>query len=365
MSKKPVYSLIAGLPDTEQKLAAWITLEIDFWSKIFPRIITQNSLFDSDSVLSYMNSLSVFSKPHSGKKAIDSVEIKRILDSFRETNLPHHDDEISNRLSRLGDDTGAIQQTLYYYTISRISFDSLLREEYFTKYGGLIHDGVVQIEELSSYYSDLHQKVLATTESSRAALESHTALLSDQLSKDSDELTGTQKTLLLELSSTIQKEIRSNEPVKFWEGKEARHSAQAKKCRWTAIGLGVCASLVLSLLIFAAFKDQDTTTLLGFKIPNHFYVAVSIIVGSAFVWALKISIQLMMTHVALEAEALEKSTAIKTYVALSDQIKDMEIEKEFHKSLLTFNKIKVAEDSNHPELIKLIEQFLSKRKENN
>lgn len=363
MEEKSIHILIANLPDTSEQVFNWIDRELGFWNLIYTALDNSVGILDTEAIYKYIERLRYLFGTYNKTEKIESEKLKKILDNFSKTLLPHHTDLIAEKISLLSNKPDGIAQILFTYTVSRHASEDILKNQYFSEYSQIIQRGVSQIEGYSENYSKIHENTITSIESSRVSLTSHAEHLKSEALSGIEKACEEQKATISELSSSIQKEIRSNEPVKFWEGKEKHHQTHAKSCRRAAIALGSCASVALSLLIFAAFKDQDTTLFLGFKIPNHFYIAVSIIVGSAFIWALKISIQLMMTHVALEAEALEKSTAIKTYVALSNQIKDPDIEREFHKALLTFNKIKIAEDSNNPELLKLVEQFLTRKKD--
>lgn len=363
MSEKSIAKLLNEEPANIPEIIEWVEIELKHW-RLLSKILSQDSeSSENKSIAEYTTLLAEIMAYHENNLPLDFRKLGRALDIINECHLPHHDDGIFDLFNPK---TYAIQKTqeiILLYKVSRISLKSLVKEQYEIKYEQRINNAVAQLDSISNNYTDMHQKATATNEKSRRKLEDLRDTLISEITSQVQASANGEKTSISELSSSIQREIRSNEPVTFWERKEARHRSQARDCRRAAISLGACAIIALTLLIFAAFKDQDTTIILGFKIPNHFYIAVSIIIGSAFVWALKVSIQLMMTHIALEAEALEKSTAIKTYVALSGQIKDQEIDREFHKALLSFSKIKVAEDTNHPELLKLVEQFLSKKKD--
>lgn len=365
MSDRTITQLLNEKPIHIADILEWMEKEYRCWNRISDSITYDSVQVDGQAVSKYLSMLGDLLVVSDKNREFDFKALEHALSIFGTTLLPHHDDAIIEKITQPNATPDKIKQILLFYTISRSSLESVIQKQYESRYEKRITHAVEQLEDISNNYTKTHQIAMTSIEKGRKKLEDLTEALVSEMNKDIKSYADDEKNRISELSASIQKEIRSNEPVKFWEGKEAHHRSQAKSCRWVAIFLGFCASIALALLMLAAFKDQDTTTLLGFKLPNHFYIAVSILIGSAFIWALKVSIQLMMTHIALEAEALEKSTAIKTYVALSGQIKDPDIDKEFHKSLLSFSKIKIAEDSNHPDLVKLIEQFLNKKKDSN
>lgn len=363
MESANIHKLLSEKYFDASAIKQWVFAEHFFWSQMAPSITASAKLQDPASIHMYLEALQkAVDEFNKNPQMINTISAQRLAEFSREYYLPNHDNPIANDLKRLEYNSSEMSTLLMIYRTCQISIDSFYKDEHELKYKKLFIEKHEEFRELSEKIHSENSAVLEIAEKSKSDLENYISDLKIQTSEELSSAGKEQSEIILDVSTKIQKTITSNEPVIFWETKEKFHRTQAKKCKNAAIALGCCAGVVLLLLIFAAFKDQDTTEWLGFKLPNHFYIAASILIGSAFVWALRVSIQLMMTHIALESEALEKSTAIKTYVALSSQNIDSDIEKDFHKALLTFNKIKIAEDSNHPELLKLIEQFLSKNK---
>lgn len=362
MTTDTIKQLLAAKDTDFDAITKWITSERKFWVFLSKTLMSPGDLYNTGPIIAYM---SLLDKQYEDRKNLplvfDLLAVNKICEFAIDNYIPNHDHPIAADLKRASGNSQILDQALFHYKVAQGTADSFFRQEYLTRYKNLINEHREEFQiQTDKYLAENERFVRAITEG-KNDLETHLSSLKISVAEELSELGKEKGQEISEISSKINKAITSSEPVIFWKGKEEFHREQAIKCKRTAVALGTIASLILLFLVLAAFKDQDTTEWLGFKLPNHFYIAVCLLIGSAFVWALRIAVQLMMTHVSLESEAIEKSTAINTYVALSKQGIDEEIEKDFHRALLTFNKIKISDDSSHPEILKLLEQILNKK----
>lgn len=340
----------------------WIYYENELWTRILGAISADTLPYETSSLFRYKSILSEQLEYHNRNKHFEHHKLNTIIHISKENFIPNHDQRTAKDIFKNSEDLNLIRQLLYANYLLDQTINQFFNGTVTTKYKEMFEEKIEEFEKAKQNFAD------STKHLSYSLTEQN-----ERITKEINEITETAKKNLSnqtedhikeisERSSNINKNIDSSKPVRFWEDKETNHRLQAKSCKKAAITLGFFASILMLFLTLAAFKDPNTTSLLGFQLPNHFYLAALVLLGSAFVWALRITIQLMMTHIALESEALERSTAIKTYISLSSQNIDKDIENEFHRSLLSFNKVKISEDSNHPEIFKVIEQFLKKDK---
>lgn len=353
-------------------VVSWLSEERVFWNETLQQLNTQD--FDDTAIRIYVSLIDSYIEEPASSKRTSGARFDEILNFALENYIPHHDSPLSDDLRRLRFNSKSLSQALVNYKINRVIVDDFLASRYESKYRNLIEDKSKEYEALAEkntkQYVEIHDaisaendKVMENIEAGKISLANYIEALEAGTQEKLDKIGQAHTASLSDIAKKVKDAIEASAPNEFWENKVNLHKKRASNCKWAAISLGLIGAAIVSLFIAAAFKDQDTTTWLGYKLPSHFYVAVSIIIGSAFVWALRVCVQLMMTNFVLESEALDKSTAIKTYIALTDQITDPEIVKEFHKSLLNVSKITITQDSNHPEIYKLLESLLPKKKD--
>lgn len=363
MEKSTLAALISDQNINIELIKSWISTERDFWVNLINALGTYPTPYPAGVLQEYVSSLSEIRKALSLTSSLfDPYKIHSIISFSRDNSIPNHDHKAGQLILQNLENKELLSSILFSQKVSNDSFENFFEGNATTKYKELLDTKIAEFLSTKNDFTSQTEALLRTLKSREEAytqeLQETQNLAYKKLAEDADE----HSKKISEVSSLIHKDILSNQPVTFWQSKEERHREQAGRYQKWALVLGLLASLVLLSLILAAFKDQDTTTLLGFKLPNHFYIAALILIGSAFVWTLRVCIQLMMTHMTLESEALERVTAIKTYVALSRLGVTPEIEKEFHKAILSFQRVKISEDSGHPELINIIENLISKSK---
>ncbi|WP_144944956.1 hypothetical protein [Pseudomonas oryzihabitans] len=338
----------------------WLTAEFRFWKEISEQL--QTTQYDRAGIDQYTSIIFKYLDDPKSPRTTNSPLLELIKSHAVDNYIPNHDSPLAEDLSRQKFNPLALEQILTNHKTSRILIDDFLKGEYEANYEELILKKTKEYNELHEFFISQGQIITNTLEDGTKSLDAYSVNLTEKI-KEQLEATGKeQQEFLHGVGKKVEHAIESSVTVRFWETKKDLHQARANRCKWAAIALGMLAAATLSLLILAAFKDQDSTIWLGFKLPNHFYVAISIIIGSAFVWALRISVQLMMTNFSLESEALERATVIKTYVAISDQIDDPEITRDFYKFLLSVNKVTISPDSVSPEAYKLLESLITSKK---
>lgn len=363
MTNKTIKKLLLSEDPDHQSIIKWLQDEASFWAELRPHLNNNNGLYNIEPIISYHSLLTKqIEKLSKNPNTLDNLLTNEIVAFGRVHHIPNHDHPIADDLIRLRYDLSRLEQTLLNYKTCASIVDSFFEDEYNTKYKNLIESQRINFESQQQKWGERTKDFLDSATKIEHAITEHYESLKSSAIDELDKASKDKENHLAGISARIEKDITSSEPVSFWEQKRSTHAETAKAFRITAIVLGILACSILFCLVLAAFKDPDTTDLFGYKVPNHFYIATCLLIGSAFVWALRISIQLMMTNMALEAEAFEKSTAIKTYVALSSQNIDSDIEKDFHRALLTFNKIKITDETNAPEVIRILEGLLNNKK---
>ncbi|MBK5533846.1 hypothetical protein JFT91_14795 [Pseudomonas sp. TH08] len=137
-------------------------------------------------------------------------------------------------------------------------------------------------------------------------------------------------------ASKVTDSVISNEPVKFWDDKRKHHRFRASMFSVFAILLIAAVVYTLSVLLHMTYSSEKVQKVefLDLTVPDHYLVALALLLGSVGVWVLRVVLKLMMTNLNLESEAHAKLTAIKTYVVLSKSKLSDETVNGFHKSLL-------------------------------
>lgn len=184
------------------------------------------------------------------------------------------------------------------------------------------------------------------------------------------------ETLALELKKTkidinntltaTNKAILSAEPVQYWEDREKKHREKAKIYKKYLIGTAIFFIALLTYLTISVHRDEDTYVAFGIPITlpaEKISIALIIIITTGAIWLTRVLVKLMMTNLALEIEALERSTMIKTYIAMDNAKAEQaqEIRMLFYSTLFKPSNNNLADDSTSPEYIKIIEAMLQKK----
>nr|WP_246889784.1 DUF6161 domain-containing protein [Pseudomonas protegens] len=160
--------------------------------------------------------------------------------------------------------------------------------------------------------------------------------------------------------------IALSEPVKFWEQRRDIHNSNARRySKYAAISASVFASLLFFSVLYG-YAAGITHTVFGYEItlPKTLAgVAVILLVSTGGIWATRIFVKLMMVNLTSEAESLERSTMIKTFVAM--QAVDSSISHEsqmlFYTTLFRPSNNTINEESTAPEYGKILEAVLKSK----
>ncbi|WP_395602861.1 DUF6161 domain-containing protein [Pseudomonas sp. A1230] len=172
-----------------------------------------------------------------------------------------------------------------------------------------------------------------------------------------------------EISNTVTaatNAILSAEPVKYWEEREKKHRTKARSYRKGVITASLFFVSILVFLTFSVYKNGETYNIYGIPLTlpvEKFSIALLIICTTAAIWLIRILVKLMMTNLALEIEALERSTMIKTYIAMDSTKAEQaaEIRMLFYTTLFRPSSNSLTDDSTSPEYIRIIEAMLQKK----
>ncbi len=345
---------------TIERFTSWLKSEHLFWKTIYPKFEEYGQSEINKPLLNYIAEINTILMVGINQ-ATDAKLAQRLLRRAHANFAPTHTHPVAKELLDAAADEEKIETIVVCYKICQSALNETYVASYQSDYKNLIEETRKEFEELKEHHKEIQHNLIEKLSQASAGLDRQFISLSGSAAEKirvEAELRGQE---INEIATTARQNVTANDSVKFWDTKKDIHGKRARLFGLFSLSLGVIAILTLSALIFAGYKDYDTTVFLNFKLPNHFYITVAILVASAFAWALRILLQIMTNNLSLEAEALERSTAIKTYVALSTQKIDESISLEFHRALLSFGQIKLAEDSTIPDLIKVLEKFFPKK----
>jgi hypothetical protein len=172
-----------------------------------------------------------------------------------------------------------------------------------------------------------------------------------------------------EISSLVDnatQAILSAAPVEYWESRQKLHHSRAASYKTALIVVALFFLAAICTLIILEYQNGESITFQGMEIPvpaGKFSLALMVLLTTSAIWLTRILVKLMMTNLALEIEALERGTMIKTYIALeqANTAKTPEIEMLFYSTLFRPSTNSLTDDSTSPEYIRLIEALIQKK----
>ncbi len=233
---------------------------------------------------------------------------------------------------------------------------------------------------LKSYNKDLQSIEENFKTNTTNTLKKYDHDLAEKISELNDSIDKTEKEIAAQLDTMIQdaqqniaktvsaanSAILSAEPVKYWLDREIKHRDKAKRFLWL-IGIASFAFLsVLVTLSMSVYRNGEEYVVLGLPITlpaEKFSIALLIIATTSAIWIIRVLVKLMMTNLALEIEALERSTMIRTYIAMDNAKAEQaaEIRMLFYSTLFKPSNNSLTDDSTSPEYIRIIEAMLQKK----
>lgn len=331
-----------------ESLENWLQEEIEYWIEMLGGAARNNNKLSpmlSDAVNTYIESL---------KRIVPSAGKPKNLFPNNDTNfeivsanslarLPMHDDKQSQEF-RLSFLTGMAMPVVYAYrSVAELMDDGFLRG---------YNKGV------DANFDRFSKSVESSLEEVKSAVEESAEELKLQVDTASEKVSS--------LAKAATSAIALSEPVKFWEQRRNIHKDNAKKYGKYAMFSGCGFAMLLFLSVLYAYAAGVTHTFLGyeFTLPKTLAgVAVILLVSTGGIWATRIFVKLMMVNLTSEAESLERSTMIKTFVAM--QAVDSSISHEsqllFYTTLFRPSNNMINEESTAPEYGKILEAVLKSK----
>ncbi len=341
---------------SQQDIKSWLLEEDKFWKSVATALKGRLNTDKTEQknlnlVDNYLNRIG-FSLAAEG-------DISALIDIQRETPLPFHDDlTFSENLLAL---TYKGQ-----FSVARFVFEASLNAN---------HRGY-----LNSYDKDLQSIEDSFKSNADAILKRYDDDLSARISKLNESIENSQKNIILQLENKLndaQQDIKntataansailSAEPVKYWIDREEKHKKKARNFLWLIGIASISFIAVLVVLSLSVYKNGEEYIVFGLPITlpaEKFSIALLIIATTSAIWIIRVLVKLMMTNLALEIEALERSTMIRTYIAMDNAKAEQaaEIRMLFYSTLFKPSNNSLTDDSTSPEYIRIIEAMLQKK----
>lgn len=331
-----------------ESLEKWLQEEVRYWGEMLSMTTRNDNRLSpmlSNAINTYIESLKRI-VPSTGKpKSLfpNNNANLEIISANSLARLPMHDDKQTDEF-RLSFLTGMAMPVVYAYrSVADLMDDGFLRG---------YNKGV------DANFERFSKSVESSLEDVKNAVEESAEDLKLQVDTASEKVSS--------LAKAATSAIALSEPVKFWEQRRDIHKDNARKYSKYAMisGCGFAALLFLSVLY--GYAAGVTHTLFGydFTLPKTLAgVAVILLVSTGGIWATRIFVKLMMVNLTSEAESLERSTMIKTFVAM--QAVDSSISHEsqllFYTTLFRPTNNMINEDSTAPEYGKILEAVLKSK----
>lgn len=342
---------------TKSELVTWLSAEKEFWSKIYSYLKkTLNSDDNPDEnrelVSQYLKAVDTAAQGLSDTRAIIAIQST--------TPLPFHDESNFNPEKILGfAQRGQLSIALYI-------FETTLNTQH-TEYLNSYTTDLKIIESSFKKYLESSEESFTTNLNEKAesydnTLKQLVANVTNQL----DERCEISVKKVENLSDSFSHEILAEEPVKYWKERETKHGEKAKIY---LIIIAIAASIFIGLIVglILLIHNKKETVQFGnieISLPTDKYgLALLILITTSSIWLIRILVKLMMANLSLEIEALERSTMIKTFIAMekSKVEQSNEIRMLFYSTLFKPTNNNLTDDSTSPEYIRLIEAMLQKK----
>lgn len=332
------------------ELQIWLTREKEYWSSIHDILAhREDEKANTQNVSNYLSAISNA-----------TYENLNSLENYHQSEpLPFHDEvPNSQQLLELAN-RGHFSLAIYAFSTSLTT-----KSNYYIK----------------TYENDL----LKTEQDLKIAIETEknrfTETLNERLEKLNTSIDTTQKTAetnlqkkldsseskINETARTATSEIFAAEPVRYWLAREEKHKKDAAKFLKIISAAASAFLIFLAYLVASIYKNGEPYKVGDFEIPmpeGKYSIALVIIATTSAIWLIRILVKLMMTNLALEIEALERTTMIRTFLAINktQAEKSEEIQMLFYSTLLKPSSNNLTDDSSSPEHLRIIEALLQKK----
>ncbi|ROL88010.1 DUF6161 domain-containing protein [Pseudomonas protegens] len=336
---------------------SWLTSEKEYWKSVLITLNRPGSLRDEASVTMIDSYIKTLEKPEEKLTLTESIKQNQTKNP-----LPFHDDHAySDGLKELLN-LGHFRVALYIFRSSLGESSRQYTNSHRAELDEIKHSfnhSTLRIKE------ELNNELNAVTEKLKLFIEASQIQSEEKLSTSLEDA----KTSIRNTVDTANAAIMSVEPVKYWEEREKKHKEKAHNYL-TAVKISAFSFIALVIfLTLSVYKNSETYTFAGFPISipvEKFGIALLIITTTASIWFVRVLVKLMMTNLALEIEALERSTMIKTYIAMDNAKVEQssEIRMLFYSTLFKPSTNNLADDSTSPEYIRIIEAMMQKKGSN-
>jgi hypothetical protein len=356
---------MAVYSESKDAVEGWLVNEIDFWKEILTCSYSER-VFTETEVPEEVKYLLVLGEIKDGVQKTNG-SLKRFGDQIKEANvsrrLPCFDEALSEDFKSAVVSEESFRMALFVYRAS-ISASSAALEGFYKHWQTTMADEIKSSKEstfaeLNNYQGSVNDRADEYLKAIQVDGSAKIELIRGEAEKA--------KALAIEeinnFASKVTDSVISNEPVKFWDDKRKHHRFRASMFSVFAMLLIAGVVCVLSKLLHMTYSSEKVQKIefLDVTVPDHYLVALAILLGSVGVWVLRVLLKLMMTNLNLESEAHAKLTAIKTYVVLSKSKLSDETVNGFHKSLLQSGGADFSVEGTSPELVKIVELILQKR----
>jgi hypothetical protein len=336
----------------EEDQHTWFKNERGYWEQIF-NTAKQHSgeIHLRDLIQRYLTTLDALIH--------DSTDLTNLYQFHSSNSLPLHDEKPHADAIKEFAQRGQFYAGLYI-------FKTLLSQQS-ALYTGKYKSELTALDESfkASFFTE-HEKFVNSLSESKNSIEKFVETtkkdVSDHLFQKLDVATN-------EIANTVTSAtnaILSAEPVKYWEDREEKHRNKARSYRRGVIVSAIAFIATIVFLTLSVYKNGETYSILGIPVTlpaEKFSIALLVICTTAMIWLIRILVKLMMTNLALEIEALERSTMIKTYIAIDSTKAEQaaEIRMLFYTTLFRPSSNSLTDDSTSPEYIRIIEAMLQKK----
>lgn len=343
-------SHIQDLNGNDQRV--WFKEERTYWEEVY------NSIKHSPTEHYYQNTVTKYlfliERLLSGTE--NFTEMRKFHNEF---SIPLHDETPHSQLIKEFADRGQISTGLYIFSTLLNQQDAIYNDKYKLE--------LLSLEEkLKSAINEKQENHLTSITETKENFDNFVDTKEKEIST---KLWATVDNATEEINNTVTaatNAILSAEPVKYWEEREKKHRIKAQSYKRGVIATSIAFISTLIFLTLSVYKNGETYTILDIPITlpaEKFSIALLVISTTAAIWLVRILVKLMMTNLALEIEALERSTMIKTYIAIDSTKAESaaEIRMLFYTTLFRPSSNSLTDDSTSPEYIRIIEAMLQKK----
>ncbi|MFJ4497342.1 DUF6161 domain-containing protein [Pseudomonas atacamensis] len=343
-------SHVKALDETGQ--LAWFKNEREYWEKIFN--IAGHHTGEQQTRILIQNYLTVIDGLMHG-----TADLQRLYQFHSNHSIPLHDEKPHADAIKEFTSRGQTSTGLYI-------FGTLLSQQT-ALYTGQYKSELIALEETfkSSFLSE-HEKFKTAISESRDSIEKFIETTKKDVASHLFEKLDVATNEISNTVTSATNAILSAEPVKYWDDREKKHREKARSYRHGVIGSAIVFLVTIIFLTLSVYKNGETYAVFDVPITlpaEKFSIALLVICTTAMIWLIRILVKLMMTNLALEIEALERSTMIKTYIAIDSTRAEQaqEIRMLFYSTLFRPSNNSLTDDSTSPEYIRIIEAMLQKK----